>query len=126
VAVIFVIDDYAVHRTALAAFLRRRGHEVAIAADGAEALARLASWRPDLIVLDLWMPDTGGLAVLSVLRDAGGPPIPVIVTTAVTDAAVLARATDLGASRVLLKTDYSLTALADAIAELLPPPPPRT
>src|SRR4051794_10714259 len=48
-AAIFVVDDYEVHREALRAFLGRRGHEVVTAADGAEALERLKSWRPDLI-----------------------------------------------------------------------------
>jgi CheY-like chemotaxis protein len=119
VAVIFVIDDYAVHRETLRAFLGRRGHHVEVAADGAEALARLAAWRPDVIVLDLWMAGTDGFAVLAAVRASRPPAVPVIVTTAATDAATIARATELGAARVLVKATYSMDALAATIAEVL-------
>jgi CheY-like chemotaxis protein len=121
-AVIFVVDDYAVHRDALRSFLRRRGHEVVTAKDGAEALEKLQSWRPDLVVLDLWMPNVDGLAVLAALREPGQPACPVIVTTAATDGDILRRATELGARLVLLKTQFSLSALADAIVLALPAP----
>src|SRR3954447_22852455 len=103
---IFVVDDYAVHREALRSFLRRRGHEVVTAGDGAEALEKLKAWRPDLMVLDLWMPNVDGLAVLAALREAGAP-CPVIVTTAATDGETLRRASELGARQVLLKGDFS-------------------
>ena len=72
-AVIFVVDDYAVHREARCGFLRRRGHEVVTAGDGAEALEKLGAWRPDLMVLDLWMPNVDGLAVLAAVRETGTP-----------------------------------------------------
>ena len=121
-AVIFVVDDYEVHREALRSFLRRRGHEVVTAADGAEALEQLKTRRPDLMVLDLWMPNVDGLAVLTALRDSGDAPVPVIVTTATTDGETLRRASELGARQVLLKTQYSLAALADLIVRALPAP----
>jgi CheY-like chemotaxis protein len=50
---IFVIDDYAVHRETVRAFLSQRGHTVVVAGDGFQAMALLGTWRPDLIVLDL-------------------------------------------------------------------------
>jgi CheY-like chemotaxis protein len=121
-AVIFVVDDYAVHREALRSFLRRRGHEVVTAGDGAEALEKLKAWRPDLIVLDLWMPNVDGLAVLTALREPGREACPVIVTTAATDRDTLRKATELGARQVLLKSQFSLAALADAIVRALPAP----
>ena len=120
-AVIFVVDDYEVHREALRSFLKKRGHDVRTAADGAEALAQLQAIRPDLMVLDLWMPNVDGLGVLDKLREPGQPTIPVIVTTASTDAQTLRRATELGARQVLLKTHYSLSQLADTIVRALPP-----
>ena len=119
--VILVVDDYAVHRDALRSFLRRRGHEVVTAGDGAEALELLKAWRPDLMVLDLWMPNVDGLAVLAALGEPGREaPCPVIVTTAVTDKDTLRRATELGARQVLLKGEYSMSKLADAIVAALP------
>ena len=120
-AVIFVVDDYAVHREALRSFLRKRGHEVVTAQDGEEALEKMKAWRPDLMVLDLWMPNVDGLGVLAALREsAGEAACPVIVTTAVTDADTLRRATELGARQVLLKGDFSMAKLADAIVGALP------
>jgi CheY-like chemotaxis protein len=120
-AVIFVVDDYEVHRLALRCFLRKRGHEVVTAADGADALEQLKTWRPDLMVLDLRMPKVDGLGVLAALRESRAAAIPVIVTTAATDADTLRHASELGARRVLLKTHFSYAALADMIVRALPP-----
>lgn len=118
-AVIYVVDDYAVHRDTVRAFLRHCGHQVETAADGAEALARLQAWRPDLIVLDLWMPKADGFAVLAALRAAAPPPIRVVVTTGAADMAIRSRAIELGAARVLVKGEFSMAALAAAVADVL-------
>jgi CheY-like chemotaxis protein len=70
-------------RTYLAACIEDAGFNVVTAADGVEALERIASAPPDLITLDLVMPRKGGAAVLKELR--GKPEwsrIPVIVVTA--------------------------------------------
>jgi CheY-like chemotaxis protein len=122
VAIIFVIDDYAVHRETLRAFLTQRGHTVVVAADGFQAMALLETWRPDLIVLDLWMPKADGFVVLAALRSIPPPRIPVIVTTAATDRPTQARAVDLGAALVMVKPEYSMAALDDAIAGVLATP----
>jgi CheY-like chemotaxis protein len=49
-----------------------------VSADGAEAPARGCRQAPDLIVLNLWMPAVDSFAVLTAVRAAGPPPIPVI------------------------------------------------
>lgn len=119
-AVILLVDDHAVHRSAIRYFLQQRGHEVALAVDGADAVERLRDWRPDVILLDLGMPNLDGLGVLAALRAPGRTPIPVVVVTATSDAGTLAVARELGAREVLVKTCFSLTALADAVDRAVP------
>ena len=124
-AVIFVIEDHALHRETLRAFLGQCGHQVVVAADGFEAMALLETWRPDVIVLDLWMPKADGFVVLAALRSIPAPRIPVIVTTAATDGPTQTRAVELGAAQVMVKPEYSMAALADAIAKVLAAPAQR-
>jgi CheY-like chemotaxis protein len=119
-AVVLLVEDRAVHRSATGYFLRRRGHEVVPAAGGAEAVERLGHWRPDVILLDLAVPDLDGLGVLAALgRTPGRQMIPVIVAIAAADAGMLAVARELGAGEVLVKGEFPLTALADAIGRAL-------
>jgi CheY-like chemotaxis protein len=115
VSIVLLVDDHPVHRAAIRYFLRQRGHEVVLADDGAQALERVGDSRPDLILLDLAMPNLDGLGVLAALRTAGRAAIPVVVVTASSDAGTLAVARELGAREVLVKTWFSLTALADAV-----------
>jgi len=78
---ILVVDDEEGLRSFMAEALEADGHEVATAADGAEAL-RLCSQRAfDLVITDLKMPGTGGMEVVRQL-DADQPEVQVIVITA--------------------------------------------
>lgn len=67
-ATIVLADDESDLRAALAAVLRRDGHDVHEACDGLEALALVASLRPVLLLLDVWMPGVNGFEVLDRLR----------------------------------------------------------
>jgi putative two-component system response regulator len=60
---ILIVDDESAARTALAILLRREGYEVGEASDGASALAACASFRPDLVLLDIMMPGMSGFEV---------------------------------------------------------------
>jgi putative two-component system response regulator len=60
---ILIVDDELAARTALAVLLRREGYEVFEASDGASALAACASFRPDLVLLDILMPGMSGFEV---------------------------------------------------------------
>lgn len=60
---ILIVDDESAARVALATLLRREGYEVSHASDGAAALAECASFRPDLILLDILMPGIDGFEV---------------------------------------------------------------
>lgn len=69
-ATIVLAEDEEDLRRLYAECLRRAGHTVWEAADGAEATAMVRTHNPDLLLLDLWMPILNGLEVLEQLRDA--------------------------------------------------------
>ncbi len=66
---ILLVDDDDAYRRALGNELPRRGYQVATAGSGAEAIAALASIQPDIVLLDLQLPDLSGLDVLKVIRE---------------------------------------------------------
>jgi len=65
---VLVVDDEAQIRVVLRAYLEREGYTVAEAATGKEALALAGTSRPDLVLLDIGLPDLDGLEVLRQLR----------------------------------------------------------
>jgi len=68
---ILIVDDDSVLRESLAAGLEAEGYSVSQARDGREGLSRATEWRPDIVVLDLVMPQLGGLEVCRKMREAG-------------------------------------------------------
>jgi two-component system, OmpR family, response regulator len=76
-----VVDDEASLGELLRMALRYEGWDVRTAADGQRALAEARSFAPDVVVLDVMMPDLDGLQVLRRLRD-GGSDVPVLFLTA--------------------------------------------
>jgi len=77
---ILIVDDDSVLRESLAVGLEAEGYSVSQARDGREGLNKATEWRPDLVVLDLVMPQLGGLEVCRKLREAGVES-PIIILT---------------------------------------------
>jgi two-component system KDP operon response regulator KdpE len=77
---ILVVDDEAVIIRALSAALNARGHRVAVATSGAEALREVATREPAVVILDLGLPDIDGVEVCRQIRRHSNTPI--IVLTA--------------------------------------------
>ncbi|AKS32766.1 response regulator [Mycolicibacterium goodii] len=98
---VLVIDDEPQILRALRINLSVRGYEVRTAATGAEALRSAADHRPDVIVLDLGLPDMSGIEVLHGLR--GWLTAPVIVLSARTDSSDKVEALDAGADDYVTK-----------------------
>ena len=90
--------------------------DVVIAADGEAALAALASFRPDLIILDLNLPKLSGLEVLKALRNESD--IPVAVFTGSKNPADREAALALGAREYLIKPK-NFEGYMDAICDIL-------
>ena len=77
---ILVVDDECIVTEVVERYLLREKCEVKIAEDGAQALEIAAEWKPDLVVLDLMLPEIDGLEVCRRLRRDG--PVPIIMLTA--------------------------------------------
>jgi CheY-like chemotaxis protein len=75
---VLVVDDERAIRQALAINLRARGYEVTAVGDGAAALAAAASHPPDVVILDLGLPDMDGNDVIEGLRGWSSAPIIVL------------------------------------------------
>ncbi len=78
---ILVVDDEPNIRDLLTASLKFAGYEVAAAANGNEAIKHALDWAPDLILLDVMLPDISGFGVTKKLRSAGSE-VPVLFLTA--------------------------------------------
>lgn len=78
---VLIVDDDSLVRASLAAVLDVEGYEVYGAADGVEAIKIAIAYQPDLVLLDLNMPNMDGWTAFMELEDAH-PMIPVIVLTA--------------------------------------------
>jgi DNA-binding response OmpR family regulator len=77
---VLVVDDDLTVRDVVRRYLELAGHEVALADNGEDALAWIASHRPDLVVLDLMLPGIDGLEVCRRLRQTSS--VPVVMLTA--------------------------------------------
>lgn len=98
---VLVIDDEPQILRALRINLSVRGYEVITAANGHEALRVAAERRPDVVVLDLGLPDMSGIEVLAGLR--GWLTAPVVVLSARTDSSEKVEALDAGADDYVTK-----------------------
>jgi len=82
---ILVVDDEPDLQSFLGAFLEDNGFEVTIAADGKQCLAKAKEVRPDLITLDITMPEQSGVrAFRNIQEDPDTKDIPIIIVTGVT------------------------------------------
>jgi DNA-binding response OmpR family regulator len=93
---VLVVDDEQRMRAFLTRSLAREGHTVLAAADGVQAMERLAAGGVDLVLLDVMMPRCNGMRVLTLMRERNDT-TPVIVLSAVTDVAARVMALDTGA-----------------------------
>jgi len=113
---VLIIDDHALFRVGLQGLLEQRGIEVADAvASGIEGIQRADELKPDIVLLDLRMPDMGGLEVLQKLRQNEST-IPVVMLTTSNEETDLIKSLQSGAQGYLLKDmepDELVSALRD-------------
>ncbi|MCL2555271.1 MAG: response regulator transcription factor [Actinomycetia bacterium] len=112
---VLLVDDHQVVRRGLRTFLEVQGdiEVVGEAGDGAEGVARAQELRPDVILMDVKMPGTDGIAALQLLRDAGNQ-ARVLIVTSFTEQRTVVPALRAGAAGYVYK-DVDPVALADAI-----------
>jgi len=117
---VLVVDDMSVFREPIAAALRSRGFETSEAGEGREAIRLALQERPDIVLLDLAMPQVDGLTVLRALRtDERCAQTPVIVLTAVAERRLVMESGRLGVSAYMLKSRFSLDELVERIGQAI-------
>lgn len=94
---ILVVDDELEIRGLLKEILADEGYEVDVAADASEARGRRAQHDPDLILLDIWMPDMDGITLLREWAQPDGPACPVVMMSGHGTVETAVEATRLGA-----------------------------
>jgi CheY-like chemotaxis protein len=106
--VILVIDDTALARESVAKLLEHEGFQTIRAANGKEGYATLYSQTPDLVLLDLMMPEMDGITFLRMVRHSPlWEHLPVIVLTAVNDDdRMIARARELHIDDLVPKAKF--------------------
>ncbi len=112
-----MVDDEPAVRESLERSLRFEGYDVSLAADGEQALARVAADQPDVVVLDVLMPRLDGLQTCRQLR-ARGESVPILMLTARDGVADRVVGLDAGADDYLVKP-FALEELFARIRALL-------
>ena len=80
---VLIVEDNAMNMKLFSALLEKRGHKTVYAFDGMSALARAREYRPDLILMDVQLPDVSGLEVTGWIRqDPAISHTPIIAVTA--------------------------------------------
>src|SRR3954470_2046437 len=99
---IVVIDDEHILRATLTAVLERNGYQVHVAPNASQGRKKIEEFKPDLVLLDLGLPDADGLDVLRQLK-AAFPMLPVMILTAHDTIANAIESIKLGAFHFLSK-----------------------
>ncbi len=116
--ILFVEDDPCIQAVAEIALATVGGFTVRVCSGGREALSVVEGFAPDLILLDVMMPDLDGPATLREMRAEGrGPRVPVVFLTARVQAEEVARYKEMGAIDVIAKPFDPMT-LASRIREI--------
>jgi DNA-binding response OmpR family regulator len=111
---ILVVDDDLEVRMATRDFLSSKGYEVVVAEGGREALRMLDASPPDVVLLDVAMPDMDGMETLKRIV-ATHPAVPVIMVTANADIEITSKVLQLGAADYVPKP-FDLDYLDQAIS----------
>ncbi len=115
---VLLIDDHALFREGLMGLLNRRGIDIEATGDGHRGMEMVETYQPDVILLDLRMPEIGGLELLGKLTEKETKP-PIVMLTTSSDENDLAEALRKGARGYLLKDmapDELVAALRDIVS----------
>lgn len=115
---ILVVDDEVGIRELFSEILSDEGYSVTVAANSAEARIALRSCAPDVILLDIWMPDTDGMSLLKEWASQGPLPCPVIMMSGHANIDMAVEATKFGAYSFLEKPT-SIKTLTEALRAAL-------
>src|SRR3982750_991080 len=124
-ATILVVDDELGIRALLSEILSDEGHTVELAQNAAQARTYRQGHRPDLVLLDIWMPDVDGITLLKEWGSSGQLSMPVIMMSGHGTIDTAVEATKYGATAFLEKP-ITLQKLLRAVEQALVKPGQRT
>lgn len=121
---ILIVDDEPIVREVVSQYLRQDGFTVEVAADGKEGMAKFQSARPDLVLLDLMLPEIDGIEVCRRIRSQSN--VPVIMVTAKSDETDTIIGLGVGADDYIAKpfSPRELVARIKAVLRRATAPPP--
>jgi len=100
--------------------LEREGFRVSLATDGEEGLRKVSALKPDLVLLDLILPNMNGFEVLRAIKeDSELKKIPVIIFTNLGQESDEQKSKQMGAANYFVKSDMSINEVIDKIREQL-------
>jgi CheY-like chemotaxis protein len=124
-ASILIVEDDADSCEVIMRRLRQAGYQVECKSNGREALLSILRVVPDLVILDLFMPEMDGPSLLEIMRSyLKLQTLPVIIHTGITDSPLLDRARSLRVNTILAKGRATLDDVLRAVQEQLPRLPP--
>lgn len=117
---ILIVDDDPIVHDLLSAALKKEGYEIFVAKDGKSGLAGISENKPDLILLDIVMPDESGFNVLEKIKSKSlAPGVPVIILSSFFERDSVKKAMDLGAEDYWLKSNFTIGQLVEKIKSKL-------
>jgi DNA-binding response OmpR family regulator len=118
---VVIVEDEPHIVLSLEFLLERAGYETAAATDGAQGLALVRRLRPDVVLLDVMMPELNGYDVCRAIKaDPALAAIPVIMLSAKGQEVEVQRGLELGAAAYVTKP-FGNTEILDAVRRVLPP-----
>ena len=117
---VLLVEDNEFIRNMYQLKLSKAGLTVVEAVDGQMALDKIKASKPDLVLLDMMMPNMSGIDVLKQLhKDKLIPDLPVIVLTNIMNSQAITEARDLGARDYIIKTDLTPSQVIDKLKPYL-------
>lgn len=117
---ILIIEDDNFLQGLEATKLKKEGYNVLTASNNTEAFKAMEGTKPDLILLDLLLPDVDGFMILEKIRQNKDlQSLPVIVFSNLSEEKDVDRATKLGANEFMVKSNFTLDEITKKIKELI-------
>ncbi|OHB10016.1 MAG: hypothetical protein A3G05_01855 [Candidatus Zambryskibacteria bacterium RIFCSPLOWO2_12_FULL_45_14] len=118
---VLLIDDDEVFLKTVIDALSAENYEVITAKDGEEGLQMAKKKKPDLILLDVLLPQIGGMNFLKIIKeDEELNKIPVLVASNLTSMSHVEEGVALGARGYIIKSDESLKTIVDTVKSIIP------
>ena len=116
---ILLVEDEELLSSAFSMILEKDGHTVKVASNGKEALKIIPEFKPELIFLDLLMPEMGGVEFLKNYKPVGKQTPPIVVLSNLHDQEIIEQVHNLGAVEYVVKSQITSAEMSKLASGLL-------